>query len=116
VLRLQTERREESWQFRPGIWESRAPDTVIYRTQAHATPVSVRTTSTLDFDGCMKVELDLLPGEQAIQVDRLWLEIPLKDQEAPLFHYCAFEGMRRNYAGATPRGGTTMSLEVSIIN
>jgi hypothetical protein len=51
------------------------------------------------------VPLDLLPGAKPEQIQRMWLEIPLKDQEAPLFHYCAFEGMRRNYAGATPRGG-----------
>ena len=53
----------------------------------------------------MKVEMDLLPGKQPQPVRRLWLEIPLKDKEAPLFHYCAMDGMRRNYAGKTPRGG-----------
>jgi len=53
----------------------------------------------------MKVEMDLLPGKRPEAIRRMWLEIPLRDEEASLFHYCAMDGMRRNYAGKTPRGG-----------
>ncbi len=105
ALRLLTANGEERWQFSPGKWTSQAADAVVYQAEAESAPVRVRTTSTIEVDGCMKVEIELLPGRRATEIQRLSLEIPLKDREAPLFHYCAFECMRRNYAGQTPRGG-----------
>ena len=103
VLRVQTETGEQRWQFDNGRWTTVQPHRAVFETQAIAPAVKVHTRSTLEYDGCMKVEMDLLPGQAGQTVQRLWLEIPLKDKEAPLFHYAAFESMRRNYAGRTPR-------------
>ena len=105
VLRVQTEAGEQQWQFDNGRWTTVQPHLAVFETQAIAPAVKVHTRSTLEYDGCMKVEMDLLLGQAGQTVQRLWLEIPLKDKEAPLFHYAAFESMRRNYAGRTPRGG-----------
>lgn len=105
VLRVQTEAGEQRWQFDEGRWTTVQPHLAVFESQATSPAVQVRTRSSLEYDGCMKVELDLLPGKDGRTVQRLWLEIPLKDKEAPLFHYAAFESMRRNYAGKTPRGG-----------
>ena len=104
-LRVETAAGEQDWQFAPGQWTVCEPRRAVYETAAAAPAVEVRTKSALEYEGCMKVEMDLLPGKQPQPVRRLWLEIPLKDKEAPLFHYCAMDGMRRNYAGKTPRGG-----------
>ncbi len=105
ILRVQTEAGEQQWQFDGGKWTTIQPHVAVFEARAIAPAVQVRTRSSLEYDGCMRVELDLLPGEVKQTVVRLWLEIPLKDKEASLFHYAAFEGMRRNYAGKTPRGG-----------
>jgi hypothetical protein len=49
--------------------------------------------STIEIDGCIKVELSLLPAVKAAgtqnepaTIERLWLEIPLRDEVAPLMH------------------------------
>ncbi|MFP4058439.1 MAG: glycoside hydrolase domain-containing protein [Candidatus Brocadiia bacterium] len=79
--------------------------TAVYEGQAEAPGVRIATRCTTDFDGCMKVELTLAPppGDEAAPLDRLWLEIPLRDAEAPLWHCCT-AGLRRNPAGFAPRG------------
>ncbi|MGQ9697558.1 MAG: glycoside hydrolase domain-containing protein [Armatimonadota bacterium] len=105
VLRAVVEGKQARWRFRKGRWRSLAVDTAVYEAEAETDAVRVRTISTVEYDGCMRVELALLPGRQKRTIQRMWLEIPIKDSEAPLFHYTAFEGMRRNYAGKTPRGG-----------
>ncbi len=66
-------------------------------------PVIIEAHSTIEFDGCMKVEMTLAPGPRPQQVERLWIDIPLRDLEAPLLHTYV-DGMRINHAGATPAG------------
>ena len=104
-LRIETGAGEQGWQFASGHWTASEPRRAVYEGAAAAPAVEVRTTSSLEYDGCMKVEIDMLPGKQPEPIHRMWLEIPLRDGEFPLFHYCAMDGMRRNYAGKTPRGG-----------
>jgi len=105
VLHVQTEAGEQQWQFGDSRWTTVQPHLAVFEAVAAVPAVQVRTRSSIEYDGCMKVEMDLLPGTSGQTMQRFWLEIPLKDKETPLFHYAAFEGMRRNYAGKTPRGG-----------
>jgi len=105
VLRIKTAAGEGKWQFKSGKWTTIKPHLAVYETEATASAVRIHTVSSLEYDGCMKVEMDLLPGAKPQTIERLWLEIPIKDKEAPLFHYFPLEGMRRSFAGQTPRGG-----------
>lgn len=79
------------------------PHAVVYEGRAAAPTVQVKTRCTTEYDGCLKVEVDLLPGKKKEAVKALWLEIPIKDAEARLWH-CATTGLRNNPAGATPAG------------
>jgi hypothetical protein len=105
ALHVLTEKGEESWRFKEGRWVSVEADRVVYEAEAEARVVRVRTVSSIEYDGCMKVEMELLPGRQREKIQRLWLEMPIVDREAALFHYVTIPDIRRNYAGATPRGG-----------
>jgi hypothetical protein len=105
TLHVSTDEGEERWQSTAGQWVSVEPDRAVYKAEAKTGAVQVHTVSTIEYDGCMRVEMELLPGRQRRRIRRLWLEIPIADREAPLFHYVTMEGIRRNYAGATPRGG-----------
>ena len=105
VLRVLTAGGEQKWEFEKGQWTVTLPHLAVYETIATTPSVRVRVKSSLEYDGCMKVDLDLLPGAKAETIERMWLEIPYKNNEASYFHYCAFDNMRANYAGVTPRGG-----------
>jgi hypothetical protein len=105
ALHVITEKGEEEWKMGRSGWVSSSETKAVYEASAEADAVRLKTVSTIEYDGCMKVTMSLLPGRHARVIQRLWLEIPVKDTEAPLFHYTAFESMRRNYAGKTPRGG-----------
>ncbi len=105
ALHVVTDKGEASWRFTKGKWSASTKTVAVFQAEAESDPVRVRTSSTIEYDGCMKVEMDLLPGKSAEIIRHLWLEIPIKDGEASLFHYTAFESMRRNYAGKMPRGG-----------
>ncbi len=69
-----------------------------------------RTTSVFDYDGCLKVTLDLAATGMT-PIDSLDLVIPLKDNIAPLMHACG-EGLRSNYGGFVPQGEGTVWISM----
>ncbi len=97
------------------------PQSVIYQGQATHPAVNVRTRCTTEYDGCMKVELTLEPGDQqTLGVDAqsekpetanpepgtlnsLTLDIPIQDERAPLWHTVVSD-IRGNPRGAPPAG------------
>ncbi len=74
-----------------------------YEAEAASGPVLIRTRTAVEFDGCVRVDMTLAPGADPAEVSKLWLEIPLKADEAPLFHQMV-DGPRINFAGAMPDG------------
>ena len=53
-----------------GKWESKSvrlvknsPNLAIFEAEAISKAVQVKTTSTIEIDGCMKVQMELLPGK-----------------------------------------------------
>jgi hypothetical protein len=74
-----------------------------FEGKASGPGVSIKTRTTTEYDGCMKVELDLLPSAKPQEVKSMWLEIPIKDSEAPLWHVST-SALRVNPAGTTPEG------------
>jgi len=105
VLHLLTDQGEETWKFLEGKWVSQAGNKVEYQSTAESETVKVNTSSIIEYDGCMKVAMKLTPGSSGRSIKRMWIDIPIKDAEAPLFHYVTVPDVRRNYAGATPHGG-----------
>lgn len=89
------------------------PTQVTAASQWSAGALHGRTTSVFDYDGCMKVTLDLPPSGRT-PIESLDLVIPLKDSAMPLMHACG-EGLRSNYAGDVPQGEGTVwtSLQAS---
>ena len=94
-----------------GEFTSTEPHAVVYEGKAAHPAVTVKTRTTTEFDGCTKVELTLAPPgarESAADtptptLDTLYLDIPIRDSMAPLFH-ATTTGLRQNPAGFTPRG------------
>ncbi len=80
-------------------------DQAVFECEMTSKPVVVKSRVTVGEDGCAKVEWTLSPGEQPETIASLTLEIPVKDEEAPLFHFVGDNSMRFNFAGATPKGG-----------
>jgi hypothetical protein len=104
VLRFETAEGEGKWTSAAGgKFTTAKPNLAVYEARAAAGPVVVETKSSVEIDGCMKVEMSLLPGQQPAEIKRLWLEVPLKDAEAPLMHTVG-AGVRRNYSGPAPAG------------
>lgn len=105
TLKLETASGMQSWKFEDGKFISAKPNIAEYEATADGGALKVRTKSSIEFDGCAKVEMDLLPGSKPEEVKRMWIEIPYKDSETPLMHTVQMCGMRWNYSGKTPRGG-----------
>lgn len=82
---------------------SRQKHELVYEGVAAHDAVRVETRTTTEYDGCMKVEMDLLPGAQDQEIKALWVDIPLRDELMPLFHTCT-TSLRSNPAGRTPEG------------
>jgi hypothetical protein len=91
-----------------GTFTSVADHEAVYQGQANHPAVTVETRTTTEYDGCMKVELTLKPGSAEAETETgtlnsLYLDIPLKDSEAPLFHASICKP-RTNPAGTAPAG------------
>ena len=82
---------------------SAAPNRAVYQAESQCPAVNVSATSEVEIDGMMKVTLRLTPVPQAVGLARLSLEIPLKDEAAPLLHEVA-DTIRSSYSGAMPAG------------
>ncbi|MDQ2798538.1 MAG: DUF6067 family protein, partial [Armatimonadota bacterium] len=82
-------------------FQSAKPTTVVAVSDWKAGALQGRTTGEFDYDGCMKVTLDLPPSKTPI--DSLDLVVPLKDSLFTLMHACG-EGLRSNYGGFVPKG------------
>ncbi|MGA2033145.1 MAG: glycoside hydrolase domain-containing protein [Thermoguttaceae bacterium] len=95
--------KEQQWTRTAGGWGSKKPSAAEYRATAVADAVQVDTRSTIEADGCMKVEMQLGPGRSRSEISRLWIEMPLRDAEVPLMHAIG-DGLRHNYSGPAPAG------------
>jgi hypothetical protein len=89
-----------------GRFTKQAGHEVVYEGEARHASVTVKTRTTTEYDGCMKVELELLPPSLNTEhgtLNTLSLDIPLHDSIAPLFHVST-TSLRVNPAEATPAG------------
>ena len=82
------------------------PDTALFETTAKSRDFGVQSAIRIEEDGCAKVEMTLKPKSRRRKgIRRAWIEMPLKESEAPLCHLVGMNSMRHNYAGEVPRGG-----------
>jgi len=103
TLRCITADEEISWSAQTVNWIRRTDNLAVYAAEARSSAVRVKTVSSIAVDGCMKVEMSLLPGDTPREIRKLWLEIPLKASDVPLFHEVV-DHPALNYAGALPAG------------
>ena len=76
---------------------------LVYKGEAKHPAVEVRTRTITEYDGCMRVEMDLLPGQKPEEIKSLWVNIPVRDEMAPLYHVTT-TALRSNPAGTAPEG------------
>ncbi len=87
------------------------PDLARFTTSAQADQLQTHSTVSIQEDGCARIELTLAPrGNQAPTISRAWIELAVKEEEAPLCHLVGMNSMRHNYAGKVPRGGRIVWL------
>ncbi|MFH0797238.1 MAG: glycoside hydrolase domain-containing protein [Candidatus Omnitrophota bacterium] len=92
---------EEKWEFLRSTFVKTEEHEVTITSQARTPAVDVTAESIIEYDGMMKIILRLSPGRKP--VDRLFLEIPLKEEYATLMHACG-DFIRSNYSGYVPLG------------
>ena len=86
-----------------GAFTETAGHRVVYEGTAAHPAVRIKTRTVTEFDGCMRVKVTLQPGEGDAKLEDLALEIPVKNELAPLFHVTT-TGLRRNPSGSVPAG------------
>ncbi|MFP4026680.1 MAG: LamG domain-containing protein [Candidatus Brocadiia bacterium] len=91
------------WRLAGEVKESRRAAQVSFETRVESEPVIVETNSSIEVDGCMKVEMKLAPGPKPAEIQKLWVEIPLKTREVPLMH-TVVDSLRINHSGRIPEG------------
>lgn len=103
VIKWTTKNGEGKWEriSTPELIKTK-PTYAIYSSSATAQPIQIRTISKVEFDGTMKVKMHISPGSLPQKIDRIYIDIPIKEKYAPLFHEVV-DGPRINYAGWLPQ-------------
>ena len=86
-----------------GRFTEKADHQAVYQGKAEHDAVKVQTRTITEYDGCMRVEMQLAPGAEQQQLENLTLDIPIKDSEVPLWHVST-TGSRLNPVGEPPEG------------
>ncbi len=87
-----------------GQFARTADHEVVFTGKAQHPAVNIQTRATLEYDGCMRFELTLLPGSEAgKELETLQLEIPLREELMPFWHVST-TSLRWNPIGRTPDG------------
>lgn len=96
-------RGSQPWKVEGSGWQltSRKPTAVAGEARWSAGPLKGHVRTDYEYDGMMLVTLNLEPT--SVPVERLSLNIPLRDAAAPYMHAVG-DGLRHNYAGFTPSG------------
>jgi hypothetical protein len=77
---------EINWTDKQGKFIERKQNKVVYQTNIKSDPINITTKSTIWFDGTIKVNMEIKPGQKPILIKNLYLYIPLKEKYAYLFH------------------------------
>jgi hypothetical protein len=94
----------EKWLAKKCRIVSANQDKVIAEGEARTATFRLQTVSTLDYDGCMKVEMTLIPLQKNTEIKNLSLNIPLKSQVIHLMHIIKSGNIRSNPAITVPQG------------
>ncbi len=72
-------------------------------------PLACEATTSVEFDGFVRVDLELTPPGTAA-LDELQLVVPLREDAATLYHHCVGEWTDLSDAGATSEAGWSKTL------
>lgn len=91
------------WKHKPLEFAEKSADRVIAMSAFSGGPITAKATSEFDYDGMMKMTLEISPNPGGATVDALDLVIPLKRHAAELMHIVG-NTIRANPAGFIPAG------------
>ncbi len=83
---------------------ARHDDQAVFDCRVECPAVKIAADVNVEEDGCAIIRMQMSAGDKSVRINKMWIEIPLKDTEARLFHFTAANAMRLNYGGSTPRG------------
>jgi hypothetical protein len=102
TLKCESDSKILNWNFGKNGFTSHNESKAVFTSEASCEAVKIQTVSTIEFDGCMRVDMRLSPGQEALNINKLWLEMPVNIKDAPLFHL--WEIGKHSYAGKSPEG------------
>ncbi|MCM8830052.1 MAG: LamG domain-containing protein [Candidatus Omnitrophica bacterium] len=103
VIKGKTKKGEIKWKSVKGRFIEQKDAYCIYEGLAESEFLDLRTKTTIEFDGCAKIELEIEPTGIKEKIENLYIEIPLKEKEISLFHEIT-AGTKVHYAGYLPKG------------
>ena len=93
------------WQFTEGKWLRQSGNIGVYQSKAQGDGFLLKSTSTIEYDGAIKVELELIPDKnQTPLITDFYLDIPLRSNLIKLFHIIQSSSIRNNPAIKVPAG------------
>lgn len=92
------------WQSRQSELARKNDSNVVFESSDNAGKFMLKTTSSIEYDGCVKVATELIPLSRDAVVKQLYLDIPLKSDYIRLMHIIKSDTIRTNPAIKVPTG------------
>ena len=92
------------WLKSQGDFSQKSADKVVFKSEDRAAEFMLKTTSSIEYDGCIKIETTLVPLKKNATVRKLYLDIPLKSNDIRLMHIIKSDTIRTNPAIKVPAG------------
>ena len=93
------------WTMEQPEWIERKPATVRRSTHGRSRSLSLAGTTTVEYDGMVRVDLCLRPTRGRAKIEALWLEVPFRPEHARyLYHFPGRWGSVAN-SGYLPADG-----------
>jgi len=105
VLRGQVDGQPLAWKGQPARFTGRKPNVTSLTGRAESGSLTLTGTTTVEYDGMIRVDLSVTPTRGKATIDQLTLEIPLKPEHARyLYHFPGRWGSVDN-SGFLPKEG-----------
>jgi len=92
------------WLKKQGEFIKKQADEVVFKSEDSTAQFTLKTTSRIEYDGCVKIETTLVPLKKNAIVKKLYLDIPLRSNDIRLMHIIKSDTIRTNPTIKVPTG------------
>lgn len=104
-LRAVVEGKEVEWKNNKAGFDGIKKSAASFKSVGASNDLTMDGKAVVEYDGLIKVDIMISPKKEAVALDSLILEIPIKNENALYYHYSETSGWGNSNSGSIPPDG-----------